>query len=535
VNTPSRIRTLLAASVVGCLYAILLLGTSYPLPMGWDEGETIARAEMIGREPDLSRSARARGLIPDGPRSTASWPFTLVRDGSPPLGGILVNLGTRVAPEALDPLTRGRLGPILLFSLAAGAMFYRLQRDYHSWAVSLMAIAALATMPRLFAHAHFAALDGPLTACWVLAWVTFGPACRDWRFAPVFGLMLGLTFLARFSGWLAVCPFAVWAFLYRDWAGWRALLIAVPIAIGVFILINPPLWEQPLQGLLKFFELNLLRSGRPRLNFSTQFLGERYGLDRPLPWYNGLVWTAITISPMTLVFGCAGIVTTLRRWQQDRVSTLLVCQWATLVIARAVPILPPQDGERMMLPSFAFFAALVGVGLGRALYRDTLLKPQRIVAQGWAKVAMVIVLAAATFDAVTYFPHNLSYYNRLIGGLRGAVALGMEPTYYWDALDRDTLAWLKENTPETQRVMFGSMPQRNLELLTRWGLIDFQPEDGRPVHWHVIQYRPSAWRASDRWLVENEKPAYRRSFLGVPLVDVYSSDAAIRARTAAPR
>ena len=65
---------------------------------------------------------------------------------------------------------------------------------------------------------------------------------------------------------------------------------------------------------------------------------------------------------------------------------------------------------------------------------------------------MALTLAAALFDSVTYFGHNLSYYSRLVGGLRGAVALGLEPTYYWDALDRRTLAWLAEHTGDDQKV-----------------------------------------------------------------------------------
>jgi hypothetical protein len=311
--------------------------------------------------------------------------------------------------------------------------------------------------------------------------------------------------------------------------------------------------------------LNLQRAGRPGLNISTQFFGRLYNLDHPLPWYNTLVWTAITIPPMSLLFGGLGIVATLRRWQSDRVSMLLVFQWATLVIARALPMAPPHDAERLFLPSFAFFAALAGVGAGRALYRNSLLETEgsRIIAQGWAKVALTLALAAAVFAAVSYYPHGLSYYNRLIGGLRGAVALGMEPTYYWDSLDRQTLTWFTENTksgtvpllptdhtkkgsglispddpkkasgtfsaekvPDTfpEKIAFAAAPPRNLELLKRWGLLKRLPTDQGTFRWYVLQRRPSALQAADLWLIENATPAYQRSFAGVPLLDVYSYD-----------
>ncbi len=211
---------------------------------------------------------------------------------------------------------------------------------------------------------------------------------------------------------------------------------------------------------------------------------------------------------------------------------LLVFQWATLMVVRAMPWAPPHDGVRLFLPSFAFFAALAGVGAGRALYRNSLLQDEKIVAQGWAKVAIALALVAGTWDAVSYFPHGLSFYNRLIGGLRGATALGMEPTYYWDALDRETLAWLAEHTGENEKVAFAAAPPRNLELLKRWGLLARLPTDPGRFRWYVVQRRPSVWQPADRELVEHAQPVFQRALFGVPLLDVYSYEAYERAQEA---
>jgi hypothetical protein len=214
---------------------------------------------------------------------------------------------------------------------------------------------------------------------------------------------------------------------------------------------------------------------------------------------------------------------------------LLVVLWATLVIVRATPWAPPHDGVRLFLPAFAFFAALAGVGAGRALFRNSLLEPERIIAQGWAKVAIGLMLVAGTFDAVSYFPHGLSYYNRLIGGLRGAVALGMEPTYYWDSLDRQALEWLEEHTDSAagEKVYFAAYPPRNLELLKRYGLLARLPSEPGTFRWYVLQRRPSALQPVDWWLIEHAKPAYENAFLGVPLLDVYDYRDYERARSQA--
>ncbi|MBI3839772.1 MAG: glycosyltransferase family 39 protein [Planctomycetia bacterium] len=518
------------AVALGC--ALLLVATSPGLPIVWDEGDTIFRADEIARLAELSGVDRHPPFL-DAIRAEANWPYTTRREGHPPLSGILVALGSRLSPEWFGPLTAARFGPIVLFSLAVGAMFHRLQREYKVLGVSAMAVGALLTMPRLFAHAHFATLDGPLTACWILVWAAFAPACRDWRWIPCFGLTLGLTLSAKFTGWLAPLPFIVWTILYRDRGGLWALIAGVPLAICVFVVLNPPLWDHPLAGLQAFFDLNLHRAGRPELNISTQFFSRMYNLDHPLPWYNTLVWTAITITPVILYIGCIGIGRTLQHRRNDPAAVLVLCQWATLVIARALPIAPPHDAERLILPSFAFYAALIGIGIGRALYRRTLLLPDKIVAQGWAKVAMAIALAAATFDSISYYPHNLSYYGRLIGGLRGAAALGMEPTYYWDALDREALEWLSNHTAENEKAAFGAAPPKNLELLKRWGLLGRLPSDPGRFRWYVIQRRPSAWQPWDRWLIDRETPIFQRSFAGVPLLDIYSYEQYERAKAAA--
>ena len=50
------------------------------------------------------------------------------------------------------------------------------------------------------------------------------------------------------------------------------------------------------------------------------------------------------------------------------------------------------------------------------------------------------------------------------------------------------------------------------------------PDDQGSFRWYVIQRRPSAWNKTDRWLIDNEQPAFQRTLSGVPLLDVYSFD-----------
>jgi hypothetical protein len=452
-------------------------------------------------------------------------------------------------------------------------------------------------LPRMFAHAHFASFDGPLCACWVLAWATFPREKGDRRlFSPraqqsipsalkkgacplflrtiLFGIALGMTLSSKATGWIAPLPFLAWTLLYRDRAAAKGMAVAVPLAMVTFFLLNPPLWHDPIGGWARFFQMNL---GRSQFNIPTQFFGEIYDVHRPLPWYNTLVWTGITVPVGILLLMGAGVAVVLRRCRDDRTGTLLLANALVLLIVRALPGVPPHDGVRLFLPSFAFLAALAGVGaaavrewrVASGEWRDTRpgSKPDAhhspLTTRHLSCVAVLMLYAGSATSVIWYAPQWLSYYNLLIGGLPGATALGMEPTYYWDGLDRSVLDWLHKHTTPDEKVLFGPVleekalsgpvpkervleekvqagPTENLRQMQKWGLFRrrFEFGDSGRYRWYVIQHRPSAWGPADAWLVEHAEPALRKTIrrggwgpwrLDVPLVDVYSYDQYLQA------
>jgi hypothetical protein len=523
------------ALLVAVATAAALLATSFGLPMVWDEGNAIRRSEGIERWVHRWGGTNEDSMQP-GPfdrRAIAEdWAYTTQHEGHPAFYGLVIAVGRALSGSWLPPLESARLGPILLFAVAVGALFYRLARE-QSTAAACGAVAALLLMPRLFAHAHFASFDGPLVSCWLLAWATFAPAMSGWRWAIVWGIALGMTFSCKATGWLAPLPFLAWAGVYRDRQAGRALLVGLPTALLVFWLLNPPLWHQPVQGFARFLALNLNR-GDQGLNISTQFLGRLYNLDHPLPWYNTLFWTGITVPLGVLILSGVGLREVFKRpWNKPAV--LLVAHWIVLLVVRAFPGTPPHDGVRLFLPSLVFLAAVAGLGAAR------------ILAGGFrfpaAALALALLLGGSLTSLVWYAPQWLSYYNLLIGGLPGAVARGMEPTYYWDGLDRSVLAWLDEHTGPGEKVQFACLSQDNLALMRAWGQLrsEYRAEAPGRFRWYVLQHRPSAWAAADHWLLEHEQPVYRKHLreggkgpwdLAIPLVDVYSYDQFRRAYAA---
>lgn len=513
-----RFRLGLGAVLATVVCAAVLLATSPMLPMVWDEGNAIVRAEKIRQ---------------------GQWQYTTKLEGHPAFYGILIAVGQGASSAWLPPLDAARFGPMMLFAAAAGAMFCRIGRDY-CLAAAVAAVAALMLLPRMFAHAHFASFDGPLVSCWILTWATFAAARRSWPGAVLWGILLGITFSCKSTGWLAPLPFLAYSALYRDRTAARACAVGLVAAVACFLLLNPPLWRQPLEGFLTFVQLNLHRGARPGLNIPIQFLGEMYHLGKPLPWYNTLFWTGVTVPVGTLLLAAVGCWEVVRRWRRERAGMLLTANWLVLLIVRALPGTPPHDGVRLFLPSFAFLCGLAGIGAARVLCWTARRWPGRQRARQATLAALILLFAGNASSLLWYAPQWLSYYNLLIGGLPGAAALGMEPTYYWDGLDRSVLDWLHANTRPGEKIRFGASSAENLALMRRWGTLQRATQQGAPgeYRWYVLQRRPSGLRPADRRLIEHHTPAYQKTIrsgglgpwrLDVPLVEVYDHGAYLSA------
>ena len=153
--------------------------------------------------------------------------------------------------------------------------------------------------------------------------------------------------------------------------------------------------------------------------------------------------------------------------------------------------MPVYDGERLFLLVFPLWAMLIGLGFG--------------VAWAWARRpgrrcgrARRRSLLAQAYGVVALHPFGLSYYNALVGGLPGAERLGLELTYWGDAVDGVLLDRLaREAAP-------GAVGRAGADALSGAG-----GPDHRPAPWPdvaVILQDEAAARAD--WLVVSRRTAY---------------------------
>jgi 4-amino-4-deoxy-L-arabinose transferase-like glycosyltransferase len=506
---------------------VFLASTSPAIPVAWDEGEYLGRANSLIAWFHLMWNTRSPegGLHAFSARAIHNhWQFFTFDEGHPAFAVIPIAIAKGLLSGVFQELTAARLGTIAIFSIACGVVAFHIRTTFGVVAATI-AVTALLTFPRLFSEAHFATLDAQLTAWWLMLWAADMLRRSDEALVRV-GILAGFTSAAKFTGWLAWPPLIASRLITRERRHVLGLLVIIPVGLLTFWLVSPPLWHHPWRDFQEHARLNLHRD----LNVPIAFFGERYDIGHSLPWYNTIVWLFIVTPLPILILGLIGLGSCLSR--RDGPSISLVLHWATLMIVRALPGVPPHDGIRLFLPAFGFWCVLAGVG-AQQIWDTT----GRFVDAKRMVLVRATVVAALIGDAVNmarYYPQTLSHYNLLVGGVRGAAALGMEPTYWWDSLDSDVLTWLNQHTEPDARVAFSSTA--NISMLHGWGrLRPVQAPRTGVFKWYVLQDRTGFLADSDKRLMASGTPAlvkyagwHRTGHapwdLDVPLLLVYPFD-----------
>jgi hypothetical protein len=431
---------------------------------------------------------------------------------------------------------------MLLTALTIGVVYAHLACRRGRLAGALAAVLFVA-MPRLFAHAHYAHYDMPMTCLWLLAQIAFVASLSSAWWAVPLGVVLGLSAGTKFTGLFTVVPAIAWVTLIealpqfgrhtRGTAaparsprrGLRALSIALPLAALTLYAIQPPWWVKPVAGPLRFLASNLSRAKTQPL--ATLYFGQTYAFA--LPWHNTIVLTVITTPILVLLLSIIGIAACLARGRQEPWALIWPLSWATLMIVRALPNAPGHDGIRQFLPSVASLAILAGMGVAWLAER---------LETGWRRVVppllATVAIGECIFGIARTFPYTDSYYNSAIGGLKGAERSGFELTYYWETAGPEFLDWARQQARTKPITLAFPMDATNHKLLREWGeippevrVVDLNdPPAGKPIRsdYFILQRRRGLYYPSDRWLDRHGHPVFAIHREGVDLLRVFTVD-----------
>jgi len=227
-------------------------------------------------------------------------------------------------------------------------------------------------------------------------------------------------------------------------------------------------------------------------------------------------------------------------WKRSQLALIVI--GALLNIGfNSLPSAPKYGGVRLFLPFFPFVAALAAAGLAAAATwaisrvgtSSLTFTPRRL----RIALAAVALLPAVCAVGNTY-PYQLSYYNLLIGGVRGAAARGMDVTYWGESYLEASNFLMAELSPGEE--VWVDLPgcewiiRRYLETVQpglRFSSGGWPPEE---ADWAIVQNKASELSPASRALMAAAVPRSVGDLDGVPLSLVYDREGIRRARELLP-
>ena len=262
--------------------------------------------------------------------------------------------------------------------------------------------------------------------------------------------------------------------------------------VTVFFVGWPWLWFHTAVRLKGYFN-----TGFERTSIRTLYFGSVYR-DQNAPWHYVWFYFLTTVPVGLQLLGFSALPKIIRSSRQEPLPALLFCIILTVLFLFTVK-LPIYDGERLFLFVFPLWAILIGYGFAEIR--------ERLGAHRWARVLLSLFLIAQGWGVVATYPFGLSYYNLLVGGLKGAERLGLELTYWGDPVDRVLLDQLanQANPGDTAAVVptlhhiqgpastTDSLASKSVRLANQ----EFAPE----AQWIVVSRREAYWPKGFReWL-----------------------------------
>jgi 4-amino-4-deoxy-L-arabinose transferase-like glycosyltransferase len=413
------------AVAIGLITVIVLLLTTGGIGVTWDEPVYIASSNSYEAWYQQLISDPIGAMHPESIRK--AWE---VVHEHPPLVRIYSGLIWTVARHFTDDLTAHRLGNILLVGVMA-ALLYKLVAEETNRLAGIASLVALFTMPRFFFHAHLIELDMPVAAMSVIVAYIFWRTKENTqvRYSLLLGVAWGMALSVKIDTIFILPTLLLWVLLiHRKEYLLVRVLIAGAVAVPVFFVLWPWLYYDTVRRLVEFLLFPFLAHWMNR----EFYLGRIYTTT---PWHYPFVLIFAVVPLGTTLLYLAGIARSAVSRRIRPFGLFLLFNALTPMLIQASGRFIAFDGERFSMAAFPFLAALAGIGFaGLAQLVRVLLRRFRapVLAPAVSSAIGILLVVSPILDTVRLYPHLLSYYSEQVGGLPGAVELGLEPTYWCD-------------------------------------------------------------------------------------------------------
>jgi dolichyl-phosphate-mannose-protein mannosyltransferase len=514
------------------LGVLLLIGaTAKDYGVTWDEPPyfhaTDLHLQWFKEARDNISSGELRKSLDDATIKTA-WHWNPYNVPHPPFSRIISAVTKNLSVNFLDKFSAYRLAPGIFFALLVTVVYLWLNELFGP-ATGLFSATALILIPNLFGYAHIAVTDLPLATLWFLTVYCFWKGLGSSRWSIALGVVWGLALSTKFPALLIPVPLILWAHLFHRDKYANNIFSLLFLAPLVMVATQPYLWHQTGLRVLEFLYEGISRGYRPDANFAVYFLNQIL-TSHQLPWYYPFYIVALTTPEAILVLASVGIISAVWHREQRSMIVLLTFNLVFVLILGLLPGAVLHDGVRQMLSALPFIAALGGVGFFvlTALLVDIARRSRKLehVINLNAKVIAALfglVCVNPAIDLYLTHPFQLSYYNRFVGGIRGAYERGLETTYFMEAITPTFLQRLNEKLPHNATIN-ASFANFIFEFYQNEGMVrrDIRFNSNGSFDFYLVLNRRSALSPRDRQLTQSSfRLVDSVTLAGVPLVALF--------------
>lgn len=458
----------------------------------------------------------------------AAWRWDPYHVPHPPFSRIVSGLTKHVSSGWLEKSSGYRLAPAIFFAILVTVMFVWM-RALFCVSTALFTAVATVVIPNIFGFAHLAVTDLPLASMWFLTAFCFWKGLENWRWSVGCGLAWGLALATKFPAILIPLPLIFWAHLF--FRNRYANNVFSMLFIGPLIMIatQPYLWHQSGLRVLEFLYEGLSRGYRADANFLIYFFDQLH-FTHELPWYYPFFLVGVTTPEPIIVLVAVSLVCLIWVRRETSPVALFLLNAFFILGLGLLPGAVLHDGVRQMLPALPFLAATAGAGfyiVGEWLF-SLLSKSPHLQALANLRIKFtgafaLLILFSPALDLYLCHPFQLSFYNRFVGGVRGAYQRGLELTYSMEAFTPEFIDAINTRLPQNS-VINASFANFMFAHYQRegWLRADIAISNDESPDYYILLNRRSVLSPRERSLMNGRTPFYFvEQLAGVPLVAVF--------------
>lgn len=343
--------------------------------------------------------------------------------------------------------------PIILWGTLGVIVIYFFLKEATNRNIALIAAIFLALTPRYFGDMHNNMKDIPSAVIFALNMWLIWRLMRKRRLIDLLAAScaFAMAFNVKINSIFIPVVFAIWfcftqlphVKISKLFSQNKLVLLYWLLAPIFALLLWSVFWPNPLFQLDHAYRT----FGIGTNNIEVLLNGAWYCSGSTVPWYYPFWYLGITTPLPILIFCIISIIRIIKSIAQKTVKPfeLLLLFWLFIPLARyLLPQIGVIDGVRH------FEEALIPIAALAALSFSDLFLILAHKQKSMSIALLVAIICWLLWNIVSYHPYQITYFNELVGGVRGAY--GKYDLDYWGTSQKAAVLWVNEHAPKNAKI-----------------------------------------------------------------------------------